>query len=140
MDKIQLSKDLKQIDARINGVIESVNYAKVHHKSIAVIVSCGNAASSLMDIQKKLSEIALQLGQEGNAISESLNKNAVKIDGVIENVNYAKVHYKSTAAITSCGYAVQELNEIRKDLAVIETQLGSSIEQHNGPELEEMGA
>lgn len=140
MEKKQLSDNLKQIDDRLNGVIENVNYAKVRHKSTAVITCCGNASYSLKDIQKKLTEIAASLAEEEKQLSEGISKNAGKISGVIEDVEYAKVHYKSTAVITSCGNAAKELKEIKKDLAEIEASLGVSKDQSESEsESEPMG-
>ena len=134
MDKKQISDNLKQIDRKLDSVIENVNYAKVRHKSTAVITCCGNAAYSLKDIKKKLVEIAASLAEEEKQLSDGVNKNAEKIDGVVENLDYAKVHYKSTAVITSCGSAAKELKEIKSELAEVEAKLGVAKEEESEAE------
>ena len=53
---------------------------------------------------------------------------------MIENLDYAKVHYKSTAVITSCGSAVEKLNDIQKKLLTTIAKAGSVSEEQNEPE------
>ena len=126
MDKNHIFDNLKQIDEKLDSIIKNINYAKVHHKSTVVITNCGNAAFSLKDIQKKLTEIATGLEKEEKQLSENISKSANNVNGAIENVNYAKVHYKTTAVITSCESAVKKLKEIREELAEIVSKLGVS--------------
>ena len=134
MDKNQLAEILNKTVGKINKIIEGINYAKVHHKSSVVITCCANAAYDLKEIQKDLTELAAQLTAEEKQISDDLNQNAGELDGVNENLDYAKVHYKSTAVITSCGSAVEKLNDIQKKLLTTITKAGSVSEEQNEPE------
>ena len=134
MDKKQLIETLNKTIEQIDKIIERVNYAKVHHKSTVVITCCGDSAYYLKTIQKELVEVAAGLTAEEKQFSESLNQNTVEFDGVIENLNYAKSHYKSTAVITSCDNAVKKLGDIQKNLAATIVKAGSVSEEQNEPE------
>lgn len=134
MDKNQLAEKLNKTIGKINKIIEGVNYAKVHHKSSVVITCCANAEYDLKEIQKDLTELAAQLTAEEKQLFDGLNQSAGELDSVIENLNYAKVHYKSTAVITSCGSAVEKLSDIQKNLAATIVKAGSVSEEQNESE------
>ena len=122
---------------KINTSIKNVEYAKINWRTSAVLNCCGSAKNDLNEILNELTSIINQLktnAEQNKKTIDTLQGCIDKINLSIKNVEYAKNHLRTTAVISCCSNAKNDLTEVQKDLSTIANQSTKDTNQNDGHE------